>query len=349
MSYPHVRSPRRFLAAATLAAAAISGSALAQDVREGSPVSPAHRDMYERGLAYIISQQNSNGGFSNDAGVDGICLMALLASGEDPNFGSYAVAVQRGVKRLIDTQNGSTGQFGSGMYQHGFAMLCLADCYGAVDDRLLTRDGKAPKRTIGEALELAVRCALTSQKQNPFHAWRYSPNGKDADTSAAGAVLMGLLGARNAGIAVPDDAIEKALGYFSSMTSSEGTVGYSGIGSFGGSLARSSICALVFAVAKQRDESAFKSARDYVVAERDGRNGFGHPCYSRYYVSQALFQVDHDAWREWSIDNTRDLIGRQADDGSLTLPGGSHGKEYQTGMLLLSSALDFTFLPVYER
>lgn len=358
MKQPTQSRARRALASVSLIASLTVGAfvtvgpfvhAAPQEVREGSPVSPAHRDMYERGLAYIVSQQKSNGGFSGDSGVDGICVMALLASGEDPNFGRYAAAVQGGLRRLIDSQSGSTGQIGSGMYQHGFAMLCLADCYGAVDDRLLLRDGRPPARSVGEALELAVRCALTSQAQNPFHAWRYSPNAKDADTSAAGAVMMGLLGARNAGIGVPDEAIQQALGYFSSMTSTEGTVGYSGIGSFGGSLARSSISALVFAVAKQRDDPAFKSASEYVITERDRPNGFGHPCYTRYYVSQALFQVDHAAWREWSVTNTRDLIERQADDGSLTLQGGTHGKAYQTGMLLLSSALDYTFLPVYER
>lgn len=325
--------------------------AAAQDVRDGSPILPAHRAMYERGLAYLQANQGKDGGFTSDAGVTGICVMALLASGEDPNFGRYSDAVHRGVAKLIASQNRSTGQLGSGMYQHGFAMLALADCYGAVDDRIMEQKaGKKPKRSVGEALELAVRCAVTSQKKNPFNAWRYSPSSTDADTSAAGAVLMGLLGARNAGIAVPDESITKALDYFASMTSSEGDVGYSGIGSFGQSKARSSICALVFAVAKRRSEDAYKNASEKVVLTHDGPDGgWGHPCYTRYYVSQALFQADYKTWREWSVNNTRDLIARQADDGSITLGGGYHGPQYQTGMLLLSAALDFTLLPVYER
>ena len=55
--------------------------AFAQDVREGSPILPAHRSMYERGLAYLMAHQGKDGGFSSDAGVTGICVMALLASG----------------------------------------------------------------------------------------------------------------------------------------------------------------------------------------------------------------------------------------------------------------------------
>ena len=351
MLHKNPRPQRRWRAIALATCVAISGAAtaLAQDVREGSPVLPSHRAMYERGVSFLIGKQNPNGSFQGDAGVDGICIMALLASGEDPNFGRYAVPLRKAVRHLIGSQNRTTGQLGSGMYQHGFAMLALADCYGAVDERLLAAEGKGLKRSVGEALELAVRCALTSQKNNPFNAWRYSPSSTDADTSAAGAVLMGILGARNAGIPIPDDALTKALDYFASLTSSEGSVGYSGMGSFGGSLARSSICTLVFSVAKRRDEAAFKNASEYVIAERDGSNGMGHSCYTAYYVSQALFQVDYAAWRDWSVANTRELIANQADDGSLSAAGGSHGACYQTAMLLLSSALDFTVLPVYER
>ena len=82
------------------------------------------------------------------------------------------------------------------------------------------------------ALELAVRTAVTSQKKNPQHAWRYSPDANDADTSVSGAVLVGLLAARNAGIEVPDTSIDNAIAYYKSMTSNSGQVAYSGIGGF---------------------------------------------------------------------------------------------------------------------
>ena len=38
------------------------------------------------------------------------------------------------------------------------------------------------------------------------------------------------------------------------------------------------------------------------------------------------------------VENTRDLIARQADDGSITLGGGYHGPQYEAAMLLLSAA-----------
>ena len=102
---------------------------------------------------------------------------------------------------------------GNAMYHHGFAMLGLAEAYGAVDDRSLWPDGKGP-RSIGQALELAVRAAITSQKKNPLGALAYSPDSTDADTSVSGAVFVGLLAARNAGIEVPDESIDKAIAYY---------------------------------------------------------------------------------------------------------------------------------------
>ena len=335
-----------------LSVAVRAGARPSQEVREGSPVSPTHRAMYVRGLQFLVDHQQPSGSFDGDAGVTAICVMALLASGEDPNYGRYAGAVRRGVGSLLEAQNARTGQIGSGMYQHGFGLLCLAEAYGAVDDRLLKEEFPDLGRTVGEAVELAVSCAVTSQGENPFNAWRYTRKSIDADSSVAGAVMMGLLGARNAGLSVPDDAIEKGLIYLSDMTSSEGEVAYSGVGGAESSEARTAIVATVFAVAKRRETDTFLAVERGALEK--ARRGPGpddsrHPCYTRYYVSQALFQVDHGAWKAWSTENSKDLMRRQASDGSFRMPEATRQGCYPTGMLLLSAALEFSFLPIYER
>ena len=144
------------------------------------------------------------------------------------------------------------------MYHHGFAMLALAEAYGSVDDRQVWPDGKK-SRSIGASLELAVRAAITSQKKNPLGGWRYSPDTSDADTSVSGAVLVGLLAARNAGIEVPDDCIDRAISYYTKMTSASGQVAYSGgLGGFDESLARISIGSLVYSLARRKDLAQFK-------------------------------------------------------------------------------------------
>jgi len=199
------------------------------EMQTGDAVPRDVRDMYERGLKYLVSTQDQNGTWSRGGdsgpGSTGLAVMAFLASGEDPNFGPYSNVIRKALRSIITAQNKDTGYIGISMYHHGFGMLALAEAYGAVDDRLLWEgsDGnKSKQRSLGEALELAVRTSITSQKKNPFHAWRYSPDARDADTSVSGAVLMGLLAARNAGIEVPDESIDQAVGYFSSMTSTSG-------------------------------------------------------------------------------------------------------------------------------
>jgi hypothetical protein len=326
----------------------LGGAAAAQFARQGNPVPADLRAGYEKGLAHLVQIQGEDGSFGNESGVTGICLMALVATGEDPNFGPYAEPVRKAIRFLINRQDPSTGFIATGMYQHGFAMLALADCYGAVDDDLLWPGGSG--RSLAKALELAVRCAVTSQELNPFSAWRYSPSEKNADTSVSGAVLMGLLGARNAGIEVPDKAIDAALDYFSSMTIESGNVAYSGFSNMGASENRSAIATLVFAVAKRKDIPAFAYAGDYVT--KNAETGIlppSFPCYFRYYTAQALFQADHELWKKWNVENTKYVLSFQADDGSINIPGAMGYVGYSTGMALLSTALTYCFLPIYER
>src|SRR5262249_14383456 len=160
--------------------------------------------------------------------------------------------VRRAIRSIIQGQDGNTGYLGSSMYHHGFAMLGLAEAYGAVDDRHVWPEGQKAPRSIGAALELAVRAAITSQKRNSLGAWRDSPQTSDADTSVSGAVLVGLLAARNAGIEVPDESIDRAISYYTRMTAASGQVAYSGgIGGFDESLARISIATLVYALARR--------------------------------------------------------------------------------------------------
>ena len=99
-------------------------------------------------------------------------------------------------------------------------------------------------RSIAQTLDLAIRCAVTAQKKNKFGGWRYSPDATDSDTSVTGAVLMGLLAARNAGMDVPDDTINAAMEYERRSTGGDGSVAYSGgFGGMGGSMNLTAVAA----------------------------------------------------------------------------------------------------------
>ncbi len=314
----------------------------------GEPIPRDVREMYDRGLQYLAESQTDNGDWTDGQGgpgTTGLCLMVFLASGEDPNFGLYRTQVRRALRSIISSQNASTGYLGNSMYHHGFAMLGLAEAYGAVDESDLWAAGRQTGgRSIGAALELAVRTAITSQKKNSHGAWRYSPDANDADTSVSGAVLVGLLAARNAGIEVPDTAIDKAVSYYKSMTTSGGQVGYSGIGG-GESTARSSIAALVFALARRKDLAQYKATVQYLTSHLE-QSSSHYAEYALYYQSQALFQGDVEAWEKWNKLLIQKLKATQRDDGSFA---GQFGGSISTSMSLLALALNYRLLPIYER
>lgn len=330
------------------------GTARAQflDIRTGDAVPRDVREMYERGLQFLAETQQEEGGWDDGqggAGVTGMAVMCFLASGEDPNFGAYSGNIRRALRSLIGQQDASTGYFGNSMYHHGFATLGLAEAYGAVDDRnLWPNAADRSKRSIGQSLELAVRAAITSQKSNSYGAWRYSPSGNDADTSVAGAVLMGLLAARNAGIEVPDESIDRAVKYFVSMTAPSGQVAYSGgLGGFNESLARISIGCLIYSIARRKDIPQFQQTLKYLTDRLEGGSaGHGGVEYQNYYQAQALFQGDLEAWEKWNKFLVRQLKTMQAENGSFQ---GSHGTHVATTLSLLALAVNYRFLPIYER
>jgi hypothetical protein len=326
------------------------GSAFAQppSAQIGEVVPRDVREMYDRGIQFLANTQTEDGSWAGGGeqgpGVTGMAVMALLASGEDANFGLYSSHIRKALRSIIKVQDPTTGYVGVSMYHQGFAMLALAEAYGMVDERNLWPDGK-PIRSIGQALEIAVRSAITSQRTNASHAWRYRPNGRDADTSVSGAVLVGLLAARNAGIEVPDDAIDKAIGYFRSMTAKSGDVAYSGVGNMGESMARTSIATLVYAIGRRKDLVEFKATIGYLKQRLDEPAGV-YTEYVRYYEAQALFQGDLEAWEKWNKILVRQLKESQMADGSIK---GQFGPTISTSLSLLSLALNYRFLPIYER
>ena len=337
--------------------AVFSPTATAQNpaLRFGTGVPADVERIYSRGLTWLAEHQQPGGdwsseteghGGSGESGITGMCLMAFLASGEDPNYGVYSRHIRAAIRSIIRSQNRETGFIPGSMYHHGFAMLGLSEAYGVLDETTLWvgETDTEKQRSISEAIELAIECAVTSQQNNPFGAWRYSPAASDADTSVSGAVLMGLLAARNAGMRVPDEAVRKALEYFQTMTTGRGDVGYSGAGS-GNSANLPAIAALVYAVGKRGDLKEYQAVQGRIVQNIEHHES-SYPEYFRYYMAQALFQSDVEAWSRWNQRTIRQLKDNQREDGSFS---GSHGPAYGTSMSLLALALNYRFLPIYER
>ena len=310
----------------------------AQDLtRRGDDSVPAQVDLiYNKGLQYLASTQNEKGSWNdntgNEPGVVGLAVVAFLAKGDDPNHGPYAKNIRKGIDFILSQQNASNGYIGSSMYNHGFATLALAEAYGAVDH---------PK--IAPALQKAVDLILSAQKRNRFGAWRYTPDSRDADSTVAGCQIVSLLAARNAGIPVPDEAIKKGLAYLAKCRGSDGSYGYTSAS--GGKPTLTAIGSLCLSLAKEKDSKGYQASLAYMKKMMDYRDRY-YPYYYEYYVSQALFHADEELWKEWNSRNIRYLSTIQSSDGSFV---GNQGPSFNTAGALLSLALNYRFLPIYEK
>jgi len=288
-----------------------------------------------RGLQFLARTQTPDGRWSeqpygSEPAVIGLALVAMLAHGDDPMAGPYSQSIRHGLDYILRQANPQTGYIGRTMYNHGFSTLALAEAYGTVtDDR------------IGPVLEKAVRLIISSQANNPFGAWRYSPESMDADTTVSGAQMVALFAARNAGIPVEEQAIQKGLQFFLKTQTPDGGFGYTQGTSANG--ARTAIGCVVLALAKEKRSEAFKKAFAF-LQKTPPEASYHH--YYLYYASQAYFHASPEGWQEWNRRNVKTLEDSQNPDGSWE---GQFGATFSTATSLLSLALNYRYLPIYER
>lgn len=312
-------------------------TARAQQLFTGSGVNEADEveKMYVKGMDFLAKSQSPDGSWPDEpagttAALTSIATLSILAHGDDPNFGPYKQTVHKAVDFVLKQMDSQTGYIGPSMYNHGFATLALAESYGAVDDPRL-----------GKALDKAVKLIIDAQQVNNAHAWRYSPESRDADTTVSGAQMVALMAARNAGIGIPENVVQNGIKFFLSCQTPDGGIGY--LSATGPNATRTAIACLVLSLAKDKDSAAYKAAFNYLKNSPDESQ---YPHYFKYYASQAFFQGSPEAWEKWNHDNIRALRGTQAADGSWE---GQFGATYGTAFSLLSLALNYRYLPIYER
>lgn len=305
--------------------------------RQDDPIPPQVKTMYLKGLRYLAKSQDASGNWQGDRngaepGVVGLCVMAFLAYGEDPNHGQFSKSIRQGVEFIIEQQDEENGYIGNSMYNHGFATLALAEAYGVLHDK-----------KVATALKKAVDLILSAQERNNKGGWRYTPDSPDADTTVTGCQLVALYAARNAGLPVPDEALKKAQAFMKRCRSTDGGYGYTQAGS--GKPTLTAIGSLCLSLAKDKDSKQFKATTEYLKKKMTYRDRF-YPYYFEYYMSQALFHADEEAWDEWNLKNIRYLSVLQDREGFWP---GNKGKAFSTSGALLSLALNYRFLPIYEK
>ena len=165
-----------------------------------------------------------DGRYGRNVAVTSIACLAFMADGNLPGRGRYGEEVQKGLDFILNNINETgliAGQTSHGpMYGHGFAALFLGEVYG------MTQGGAdtAKAERVHDALVRAIR--LIVQTQNNEGGWRYNPVPYDADISVTICEIMALRSARNAGIEVPKETIDRAIEYVRKCQNTDGGFRY---------------------------------------------------------------------------------------------------------------------------
>ncbi len=272
-------------------------------------ITPAATRAIERGLNLLSTRQDEDGsfrsgGYSRNVAICALAGMAFMSGGSTPGRGPYG----RNVERCIDFILANTQESGfinvpnasshGPMYGHGFATLFLAECYG------MTMRGD-----IREKLSKAVQLIVNTQ--NNEGGWRYQPQRHDADISVTICQIMALRGARNAGLFVPRETIDRCTDYVKRSQNADGGFMYmiqGGQSAFPRSAA--GVVALYSA-------GIYEGAGDQKGARLpDGLRSAGqrvstresHYFYGHYYAVQAMWHAGGEFWAKW-YPAVRDVAG----------------------------------------
>ncbi len=192
---------------------------------------------------------------------------------------------------------------------------------------------------------------LIERTQNNEGGWRYQPVPFDADISVTICQVMALRAARDAGIEVDKDVIDKSIKYVLSCRNADGGFSYVAHQGGGSGFARSAagVAALYYAGIFQGN--AIKQGLAYLKQfqpERGSSNADteGHYFYGHYYAVQAMFLAGGDYWKDWYPAIRDQLIARQ--DKASGKWSGDVNDDYATAMALIILQMPNRYLPVYS-
>lgn len=313
-------------------------------------ITPEAQKAIDRGLEFLARQQRDDGsfgsgGYSHNVAVCGLAGMAFMSAGSTPGRGPYGKQVERCLDFILKNSQDSgfidvPGSSAHGpMYGHGFATLFLAEAYG-MSMRADVRD------RLAKAVELIVNT------QNKEGGWRYQPQRHEADISVTICEIMALRAARNAGIYVPRETIDRTIEYVKKSQNADG--GFMYMLQTGGTSAfpRSAAGVVALYSAGVYEGPEIEKGLAYLMESIPNREiaGFNretHYFYGHYYAVQAMWHAGGEYWREWFPAIRDELLARQRGDDGAWMD--TICPEYGTAMACIILQMPNNYLPIFQR
>lgn len=270
----------------------------------------------DRGLKWLAGRVKDDGSFGNagygrNTAVCSLAGMAFLSAGSTPGRGPHGATLRKlqGFVLASCQENGFVSQQTAAshgpMYDHGFATLFLAELYGM-----------SPEEELREKLSRAVRLIITTQ--NKEGGWRYDPRPADADVSVTICQVMALRAAKNAGLHVPNETIERCVDYVKRCQNADGGFMYMATAGGPSRFPRSAagVVALYSAGIYEGDE--ISRGLEYLSLHLPKAEGYisdPHEMYGQYYAVQAMWHASGKHWDAWYPAIRDILLSKQQKDG----------------------------------
>jgi len=340
----------------------------------GDELEAQYKEVVNKGIQWVVSQQHRDGHWEANGGqypttMTGLSGMVLLMEGSTLREGKHAERIRRAVDWLVERsqRNGLIGNPNNPtetdryMYGHGFSLLFLSCAYGEEED------GERRKK-LEDVLTKAVD--FCSKAQTARGGWGYvsSADGNGFDEGSVTITqVQALRAARNAGIVVPKETINKAQEYLEKCTTPRGGVIYRlahGQAANGGERPPLTAAAIacMFSAGQYDSPTAKKWLNFCKTAIAIGAGRMGHDEYTHYYWAQVLYILgengyakiypeskpdDRLTWSKYKKEMFKHLANTQGRDGSWQ--GSYVGPIFSTTVYLTILQLDNSTLPIYQR
>jgi hypothetical protein len=345
----------------------------------------------EKGLEWLKRTQSQDGHWEAQGGqypttMTALAGMCFLMEGSTLKEGKYSDQVTKAVNWFLSANrqqpNGLIGDVRNPtesqryMYGHGFGTMFLASVYGEEEDK---EQREKLEKVLKKAVEFIGK-AQTSKKHRKAEGkevevggWGYisAADGNQFDEGSVTITqVQALRAARNAGIPVPKETIDKAVAYLEACTTPKGGVIYSYAQTNGTALSgqeRPPITAAAVACSFGAGQYKGELAKKWVKFCKDNipvaKGRVNHDEYQSYYFSQFAYVLGEDrygdmfpkedkgSWLTWSKykDAMYPYLVDSQDKTSGAWTSGYIGQVFTTSVNLTILQLEKGILPIYQR
>lgn len=310
-------------------------------------LTPHAKRAIDQALAFLAREQKDDGRWGDRrhwVANTACSIMAYMVQGHVPSKGKYGQTLERGINYLVGQskkrQDGYIVDASSGtFYQHALAVMALAEAWG---------QSKNPG--IGPAVRAGTQVILKSQ--NKEGGWGYSPNpSQPGDLSITIMGIEALVSAKEAGVLVPDEALERAQAFiYTCQNPKQGEFWYKPNKPDESNAYRMGAGLLGLQLTGDFDSERLKLGWNFLLNEGVPNGWAFKPrkdWLDQFYCVQACYQSGDTHIKFWYPKAAELLIKSQEPSGKIGGdPNMPHGS---TAIATLILGVPYRFLPIFQR